>query len=282
MPSVLGATTAPVRVWGPVTLPILPRAKLSTRSIPRSWTSWGETIRAWSARLLAFTWPHLAKSATLVLAQNPRTAELIDNWSQIPAVVWPNLVLDWGTGQAGDGQTRDARLILCAGRLVGLKNQRHAISLLSSSSLSDFRLEIVGDGPLRDELYRLAQQIGVSDRVVFSGSLSREALLKRMDRAAVLVHPSIREGLGWVVGEATARGLPVAVTAGTGAEFALEWSNGPGKALPLTGDTSSDVEVWSSAVAELAGSGPYRPSERWSSERLRRQLAEWYGLHNAP
>lgn len=72
-------------------------------------------------------------------------------------------------------------------------------------------VELVGDGPERTVLETLGKELGITDRVRFSGWLSPDQVRSVMRQAAVLVHPS--SGLGdavpTVIKEAMALGTPV-------------------------------------------------------------------------
>ncbi len=69
---------------------------------------------------------------------------------------------------------------------------------------------IVGDGPLRSELQRLAAEYSIADRVEFSGFQSDvRPWLERMD---VFLFTSSWEGLSVAVIEAMAMGLPIVAT----------------------------------------------------------------------
>lgn len=96
---------------------------------------------------------------------------------------------------------------LYLGRLSPEKNVHcliRAVALLRESGIT---CSIVGEGECRDELQRLSFKLGIGDRVVFSPAcLEPEPLLHEHD---VLVLPSRHEGLGLVVLEAFAAGLPV-------------------------------------------------------------------------
>src|SRR5205807_2684970 len=70
---------------------------------------------------------------------------------------------------------------------------------------ADWRLEIVGDGPLRSEIEALARS--TADSVMIRGARTdARALIAEFD---VLVLPSLREGLPLVLLEAMAAGTPV-------------------------------------------------------------------------
>lgn len=69
------------------------------------------------------------------------------------------------------------------------------------------RFVVVGDGPLREELFALAERLGVRERFLFLGFRpDAQALIKLMDVVAV---PSVSEGTPLVVLEAMGAGVPV-------------------------------------------------------------------------
>jgi glycosyltransferase involved in cell wall biosynthesis len=72
----------------------------------------------------------------------------------------------------------------------------------------DLRLEIIGDGPSYQDLIGLTQQLGLSEKVSFLGSLPQVEVSRRMRQSMLLVLPSINEGLGVVLLEALASGTP--------------------------------------------------------------------------
>ena len=73
-------------------------------------------------------------------------------------------------------------------------------------------LTIVGHGSEQKALEQLAQELGVSDAVRFTGELSNEDVLAEMSRAQFFCMPSVREGFGIVYLEAMAAGC---ITIGT-------------------------------------------------------------------
>jgi glycosyltransferase involved in cell wall biosynthesis len=68
---------------------------------------------------------------------------------------------------------------------------------------------LIGDGPERPALERLAMRLEVADRVRFWGLLPRGQALVKLAACSVLVHPSLHDSGGWVCLEAMAAGLPV-------------------------------------------------------------------------
>ena len=68
---------------------------------------------------------------------------------------------------------------------------------------------IVGAGPERKRLERLAGQLGVSHNVEFCGAVSREQVWEKLAESDALLHPSLHDSGGWVCLEAMAAGHPV-------------------------------------------------------------------------
>lgn len=101
--------------------------------------------------------------------------------------------------------------LIYVGRLVPYKACdlaiRGAASLLQQELA---RLTIVGDGPDRQGLEKLAGTLGVMKRVSFVGWLRHSEVIERVRESDVLVFPSVREFGGGVVFEALALGaVPV-------------------------------------------------------------------------
>jgi glycosyltransferase involved in cell wall biosynthesis len=68
---------------------------------------------------------------------------------------------------------------------------------------------IIGDGPERKWLKRLACDLGIGEKVTFLGQLSRAQALDKLYDCDVLLHPSLHDSGGWVCLEAMAAGRPV-------------------------------------------------------------------------
>jgi glycosyltransferase involved in cell wall biosynthesis len=68
---------------------------------------------------------------------------------------------------------------------------------------------VIGDGPERRNLERIAERLGISNYVEFCGKLPRADVLRKLSDCDVLVHPSLHDSGGWVCLEAMAAGRPV-------------------------------------------------------------------------
>ena len=97
------------------------------------------------------------------------------------------------------------------GRFDPQKNHAFLLEVLAAALRINARVRplLVGDGPLRPEIERRAARLGL--RAIFTGSRPDvpRLMLGAMD---VLVFPSLFEGLGLVLVEAQAAGLPVVTT----------------------------------------------------------------------
>lgn len=104
---------------------------------------------------------------------------------------------------------RSDRRILGVGRLVSQKGFDLLLKAfaLVCEDYPDWSLDLVGDGPERENLEALAQRLGVSDKVFFHGAQSNVG--RFYERASIFVLSSRFEGFGLVITEAQAYGVPV-------------------------------------------------------------------------
>ena len=103
--------------------------------------------------------------------------------------------------------------LLWVGRIEPQKDPLLAVAVLAAAPVS-FRLTMVGQGTLTEDVRRAARAAGVQDRITLTGLLPRSEVARRMRRHRVLLLTSRYEGFARVVNEALACGLPVVTTAG--------------------------------------------------------------------
>ena len=96
-----------------------------------------------------------------------------------------------------------------AGRLSPVKGAAHLLHAMAllSTDLPALRLEIAGDGPLREELEALAHSLEIQERISFLGWVEDLDIQSRGWLA--LIQPSLDEGVPLSVLEAMAAGCPV-------------------------------------------------------------------------
>lgn len=96
--------------------------------------------------------------------------------------------------------------LLFVGRLEKVKGVDVLIKALKNI---DAHLTIVGEGTLKDELVRLAVELGINDRIKWLGRMENTDVLQVMSKAQVLVLPSLEEPYGVVLIEALSQGCRV-------------------------------------------------------------------------
>ncbi len=121
-----------------------------------------------------------------------------------------------------------------AGRLIekkGLPVTLRAFAIFLRQH-PDAKLTIAGEGPLLNELQDLARELGIKERISFTGFISQEELRDIYYRSHIFLHPSQtghdgnQEGIPNSMLEAMATGLPVFATEHGGIPEADEkWRN---------------------------------------------------------
>ncbi len=105
----------------------------------------------------------------------------------------------------------ESSIILFAGslrKIKGLDTLLHAFQMALREK-GDLILVIVGEGPEFQRLNRMAEELGIKERVHFTGALTPREVREWMKKASLFVLPSTMEGRPNVVLEAMAEGLPV-------------------------------------------------------------------------
>ncbi|MDY3868652.1 MAG: glycosyltransferase family 4 protein [Pyramidobacter sp.] len=104
-----------------------------------------------------------------------------------------------------DPREKDSRKLLFVGRLSSFKGLQDVLRVLPHDM--DWTLDVVGDGPQKEEWASLCRELGISDRVVFRGYSDRVDSF--MAHSSCLVFPSYIEGMPLTVARAVQIGLPV-------------------------------------------------------------------------
>jgi glycosyltransferase involved in cell wall biosynthesis len=96
------------------------------------------------------------------------------------------------------------------GRLAHVKGVDTLLEAISKLNRSiDVRLVIVGDGPDKDKLVELTQNLGISNHVYFYGRMPPNQVYSAIKGFDIAIIPSRDEGFGLVALEAMALGTPV-------------------------------------------------------------------------
>jgi rhamnosyl/mannosyltransferase len=137
-------------------------------------------------------------------------------------------------------------------RLLFVGRQRYykgLDGLLRALTMAPGALRVVGDGPMRPAWERLAEELGLGERVIFLGEVGDEELRACYASADAFVLPANAraEAYGLVLLEAMAAGLPCITTElGTGTSFIVQ-DNVTGLVIP-----PNDPPALAAAIRRLA------------------------------
>jgi glycosyltransferase involved in cell wall biosynthesis len=174
---------------------------------------------------------------------------------------------------AAEPQPGIERAILAVGRLTEKKGFEYLIRAAAQyrRELRGVPVTIVGDGPLRPELTKLAAELGAD--IQFLGAQPPQIVRDLMSRRPVVCIPSVKaangdeEGLPTVVMEAMALGCPVVATAHSGlVEAVVDGSTGVLVA-------ERDVDALGAALARLVSDATV--SEQFGDAGRTRAKAEF-------
>lgn len=120
--------------------------------------------------------------------------------------------------------------ILTIGRFVEMKGIVYGVEAVAGLIQAGNKLhyDIIGDGPMRDEISMKIRQFGIESQVTLHGWKDQDSVTKYLDRAHILLTPSVTaangeaEGIPNVVKEAMAVGLPVVSTVHSGIPELIE------------------------------------------------------------
>lgn len=146
----------------------------------------------------------------------------------VPSQYLRRIVIDWGVSEercvviynaveVSPDPTKAPKLpptfsngqlkVITAGRLVPWKGFDKVIQAIAM--IPECTLTIVGDGPCRTEWEALAQRLGLSERIWFTGNLPQQVMHTLMQQHDVFALASAYEGLSHVLIEAMMLGLAV-------------------------------------------------------------------------
>lgn len=180
------------------------------------WTPWHDPGR-WIVRQIIREFCNGCSHVTTVAAG--MESLLREYGVTVPVDVIPNDV-DLGEFLAADGAgVREALgigpdeiFLLSVSRLAAEKNLMFMMESVADILREEppTRLVLVGDGPLRPDLERRARELGLGDRVVFTGRLAHDTLPDTYAAADLFLITSVTEVNPLTIGESLAAGTPVA------------------------------------------------------------------------
>ncbi|MBN1511437.1 MAG: glycosyltransferase, partial [Phycisphaerae bacterium] len=178
--------------------------------------------------------------------------------------------------------------LLTVGRLVEFKGTEYGLRAVArlASEWPRLRYDVVGDGPLRQRLERLAADLHVRQTVRFHGGLAHDEVRRLYAQAHLYVQPGVVarngsvEAQGRVLAEAQAVGLPVVASAVGGMPEVL--SDGQSGFLVPPKDVDALTERLRFLMAhperwpEIGRAGRRLVEQRFDNRRLTDRLLEIY------
>ena len=166
--------------------------------------------------------------------------------------------------------SRDPLHIVCVARLVEKKGLDHQLRIYAAlhAARVPFSARIVGEGPLRPELEKLAGHLGIAAHVTFTGHLPQHEVWSQLAWADVMLHTGViapsgdRDGLPNVIPEAMSIGV-VVVTSPAAATTEAITHGATGLVVPV--EATAD---WVSALKRLARDDAF-------AEKLRAAARHW-------
>jgi 1,2-diacylglycerol 3-alpha-glucosyltransferase len=156
-------------------------------------------------------WP---QNGALVVLSKFQQGKLLES----SGISVPN-VISWGLDPADfSAMLTDPALrsidIVGVGALIPVKNWHLWLQVIAIIAKDNPKInaELIGEGPERSALEAYIQKMGFQKNVVLKGSMPREAVLKRMAQAKILLHTADFEGFGYVLVEAAHLGCKVIST----------------------------------------------------------------------
>jgi len=194
----------------------------------------------------------------IAVSEAARARYIADGWDRAERVT---TIYNGISGRPEPGAGPDGR------RRLGLAPEHLVVGMLSTlrpekghdtalaavgtlrSELPHLRLVILGDGPERPRIERLAQPLG--EAVVMAGH--QEDVMATLDAVDVLLHPSLHEAFPTALLEAMAASVPVVATRVGGIPEIVEHET-----TGLLVDAPPDPGAVAAALRRLAGDEPVR------------------------
>lgn len=150
-----------------------------------------------------------------IVTTSEQTAEALTRSFGVPAERVTAILPGFDSVARSPGSGGPGCRILCLGQLIPRKGQDVLLRAVARLPDLDWHLVIAGganDPVYADALHALTEELGLAERVTFTGEATGEKLEALWRDADVFALTSHYEGYGMVFAEALRRGLPVAAT----------------------------------------------------------------------
>ncbi|MFW5983047.1 MAG: glycosyltransferase family 4 protein [bacterium] len=157
------------------------------------------------------------------------------------------------------------KIILNVGRLVPEKGQKFLLEAFKNLNVSDWKLVILGDGPLRGDLENQAKKLQIENKVIMPGAVNN--VDEWLAKASIFAFPSVSEGFPNALLEAMAAELPC---------VSFDCDAGP-RDIITDGENGFlvelyDVEAFSNKLEQLTNSIVHRQKIGYSAKQYAKRF----------
>ena len=167
-------------------------------------------------------------------------------------------------------------VLLSVGEMTENKNHRLALQALALLPEKPIRYVLVGRGERMEDLQAQARELGIADRVIFTGY--RNDVSELYPAADAFFFPSFREGLSVALMEAMASGLPAIVGKIRGNTDLID-DGVEGLYMPLTPEGAAEAirKLYDDpALGARLGEAAREKVRRFSAPEVQRKMREIY------
>lgn len=192
------------------------------------------------------------KNADLILCKTEITRQQIPVEYRDKGVLMTDVAADiLAQRPAGKERSNGSLNFITVGRLDAWRGFDLCIEALARVTKSGRRmtLTIVGDGSDRERLEALAEDLGISEWVTFTGKVCIEDYFKLMEEADVVVNVALKEGAVTVSFDAMAMGKPLICLNTTG--YTRNFSDKYARVLQLGADRDETIRYIAFAMEEM-------------------------------
>lgn len=238
--------------------------------VPECWLVHTAEVRHWS------TWAIQRIPTTHVQGNCHRTVDYFVERGFPTTLMWPSVDVDELSQQSSRTQLAkkfnvpaNARWLVMAARLQRYKGHAHFLQALAGLPVDTHGVILGGslfgmEPTYRAELEEIAAQLGIQERVHFTGFVSDAELHGFLAQSELVVHPALDEDFGLSVAEAQALGKPVIAFAAHGPQAIID-DGVTGRLVPIGDQTGLERSI------QRALSSPERLQAWGEAARLRAQ-----------
>ena len=238
-------------VWGPVGgLETIPAEYSNHYARKARIIEW---VRRAAIKLLPlnFGFKQRCKRADLILCKTEITRDLIPAKQRDKAVLFTDVAVENITQAPTTGEgAKDCTDFITVGRLDAWRGFDLAIESFARAAKknSNIHLTIVGKGGDKERLIALAKELGVKEKITFTGKVEMEEYYRLLAKSDAVINASLKEGAVTVSFDTLAMGKPLICLDTTG--YTRYFSNEYAVVIPRTG-RKQVIEEMSAAITRL-------------------------------